>query len=393
MFAVHVGPDAYRGGAGYLLMAAQARSSALFVVIAGFSLTLARERTHLPQALVLRRTAVRCAFLLVLGLCLASLEPGFLVILSFYALYFLAAEPFIRLRTPALAAAAAISVAAGPVLSYLLAPLLGLHGADHGQAPCLADLTSWTGLGRILDQLLLSGAYPALTYLPYLLAGLALGRLAKNTRPPAHYWLITAAGTAAAIAAYTTAWLATERWGGRQRLLAAIAAHYPQALATPDPIHAVLNAQDGTIPSTSWHWLLIADPYSQTPLEVLANTAIACALIALATATARNSAAAHLLRPPAAVGAMALSVYVAHGLVLALAFDVDDQGGSWSLLGWFTAAALVGAGAWRYLWQGSPLRRGPVEWALHTAVRRLCPPGYVEAVGPRYPSAGKRAGA
>lgn len=379
MFAVHVGPDPYRSGAGYLLVAAEARSSALFVLIAGFSLALSRARTTLSPALLWRRTLLRCACLLLLGLGLASLRPGFLVILSFYAVYFLAAEPLLRLRTPQLAAVAAASVVLGPVLSYLLGPVVGFDTAAHGEVPTLADLASPTGLGTALDQLLLTGGYPALTYLPYLLVGLLLARLAHPQRPAAHWLPVACAGIAAATAGYAGAWLAIERCGGRQRLLASIAVHQPWALPTPDPVHAVLAAQEGAIPTTSWHWLLIAEPYSQTPLEILGNAGTGCALIALAVAVARLPAAARLLRPLADVGTMALTLYVAHGLVLALAFDLEDQGGSWSLLAGFTAAAVLGAAAWQHLWRDSPLRRGPLEWVLHAVVRRIPRPGRVEA--------------
>ncbi|MFJ8313934.1 MULTISPECIES: heparan-alpha-glucosaminide N-acetyltransferase domain-containing protein [unclassified Streptomyces] len=199
MFAVHVGPVAYRSGAGYFLIAAQGRSSALFVLVAGCSLAVARERASAcPAAVLLRRTVIRCVCLLVLGLCLATLRTGFFVILSFYAVYFLAVEPFLRLGTRLLAVAAA-GVILGPVLSYVLGPLLGFRTAGRGAAPDLSDLTSWAGVARTLDQLLLTGAYPALTYLPYLLVGLALGRLAETNRP-ALLWLMASCGTAAAIA-------------------------------------------------------------------------------------------------------------------------------------------------------------------------------------------------
>lgn len=195
MFAVHVGPDAYRSGAGYLLIAAQGRSSALFVFVAGCSLAVARERASAcPAAVLLRRTVIRCVCLLVLGLCLAALRTGFFVILSFYAVYFLAAEPFLRLRTRRLATVAAVGVILGPVLSYVLGPLLGFRTAGRGAAPELSDLTSWAGAARMLDQLLLTGAYPALTYLPYLLLGLVLGRLAQTNRP-AVLWLVASCGT------------------------------------------------------------------------------------------------------------------------------------------------------------------------------------------------------
>lgn len=126
--------------------------------------------------------------------------------------------------------------------------------------PGLADLArGWTGLGEILRALLLTGAYPVVTYLPYVLVGMALGRLcdvhAKAVALRMALW-----GSAVAAVAYGSAWLATEVLGGRQRLLAAIAAHHPEAMTATDPVRAVLAQQYGAVPSTSWDWLLLASP-------------------------------------------------------------------------------------------------------------------------------------
>ena len=72
-------------------------------------------------------------------------------------------------------------------------------------------------------------------------------------------------GTVAAVAGYGSAWLAAHVFGARERLLEAIAVHHPEAMAAADPVREVLGGQYGAVPSTSWDWLLVADPYSQTP--------------------------------------------------------------------------------------------------------------------------------
>ncbi|MFC5722843.1 heparan-alpha-glucosaminide N-acetyltransferase domain-containing protein [Streptomyces gamaensis] len=385
MFAVHVGPAPYRDGPGYVLVAADGRAPAVFTLVAGFSLALARGGTTPRPGPPPRTTIVRCAVLALLGLALASLQTGILVILAFYAAYFLACEPFTRLRTPVLAAVAAGSAVLGPLASYVLGPPLGVRAQGRGGTPSLSDLTTWEGAGRALTDLLVTGAYPLLTYLPYLLIGLVLGRVADPRRPGTARRM-AGWGTAAAVAGYGGAWLATERLGGRERLLAAIAEHHPGASAAADPVRAVLARQFGAIPSTSWDWLLIAEPYSQTPLETLGNAGVGGALIGLAMAFT-NPRVLRLLRPLAVVGAMSLSVYVVHALALAWpAYGAR----SWQALGWFSAAALAGACAWRYAWRGSPLRHGPLEWALRSAAGRHRPasaPPSSSAPAPPTPSA------
>ncbi|WP_327733858.1 DUF418 domain-containing protein [Streptomyces nojiriensis] len=368
MFAVHVGPSPEPEGAGYLLVAADGRAPALFTLLAGFSLVLAQRGLDPAQrpkgwARRWRPLLIRCALLAVLGVWLASLWPGILVILAFFAVYFLAAEPFTRLSTPVLTAVAGASVVAGPLLSFLLGPVFGYEASGRGLVPEAADLASWSGLGGVLLELLLTGAYPLATYFPYVLAGMALARLC-DVRERSVARRMAVWGTVAALAGYGSAWLASHVFGARQRLLEAIAVHHPEALAAADPVREVLRGQYGAVPSTSWDWLLVADPYSQTPLETLGNAGVGCALIGLCALAARHGVGARLLRPLTVLGAMALSAYVVHALVLA---GPAHGAASWSAWLAFSGAALALTWAWQLIWAESPLRRGPVEHVLRLA--------------------------
>ncbi|ARE78090.1 MULTISPECIES: DUF418 domain-containing protein [unclassified Streptomyces] len=370
MFAVHVGPGPEPEGAGYLLVAADGRAPALFTLLAGFSLVLAQrgqDPARRPEgwARRWRPLLIRCAVLAVLGLGLASLWPGILVILAFFAVYFLAAEPFTRLSTPVLTAVAGVSVVAGPLLSFLLGPVFGYESSGRGLVPEAADLTSWPGLGAVLLELLLTGAYPLATYFPYVLAGMALARLC-DVRVGTVALRMAVWGTAAALAGYGSAWLASHVFGARQRLLESIAVHHPQAMAAADPVQEVLQGQYGAVPSTSWVWLLVADPYSQTPLETLGNAGVGCALIGLCALAARHGVGARLLRPLTLLGAMALSAYVVHALVLA---GPAHGAASWSAWIAFSSAALALTWGWQRVWADSPLRRGPVEHVLRLAAQ------------------------
>ncbi|MFB7782967.1 DUF418 domain-containing protein [Streptomyces vinaceus] len=370
MFAVHVGPGPRPEGAGYLIVAADGRAPALFTLLAGFSLALAqRGRTPAERpdgwAHRYRPLLIRCAVLAGLGLLLAALWPGILVILAFFAVYFLAAEPFTRLPTPVLTAVAGVSVVAGPLLSFLLGPVFGYEASGRGAVPGPASLTGWDGLGRVLCELLLTGAYPLATYFPYVLVGLAAGRL-LDPRERRDAGRMALWGAAAAAAGYGAAWVAAHPLGGRERLLDVIAARHPEALGAADPVREVLGGQFGAAPSTSWDWLLVADPYSQTPLETIGNAGVGCALIGLFALAAHGRAGALLLGPPAALGAMALSAYVLHALVLA---GPAHGAGSWGALAAFAGVALAAAWAWQHFWADSPLRRGPLEHLLRLAAQ------------------------
>lgn len=370
MFAVHVGPGPRPEGAGYLIVAADGRAPALFTLLAGFSLALAqrgRPPAERPDGWAhrYRPLLVRCAVLAGLGLVLAALCPGILVILAFFAVYFLAAEPFTRLPAPVLTAVAGVSVVAGPLLSFLLGPVFGYETSGRGAVPVPASLTGWDGPGRVLCELLLTGAYPLATYFPYVLVGLAAGRLC-DPRERRGAGRMAVWGAAAAAGGYGSAWVAAHLLGGRERLLDVVAARHPEALGAADPVREVLSGQFGAVPSTSWDWLLVADPYSQTPLETIGNAGVGCALVGLFALAAHGRAGARLLRLPAALGAMALSAYVLHALVLA---GPAHGAGSWGALAGFAGVALAAAWAWQRFWAHSPLRRGPLEHLLRLAAQ------------------------
>ncbi|WP_406397740.1 heparan-alpha-glucosaminide N-acetyltransferase domain-containing protein [Streptomyces sp. NBC_00879] len=362
MFAAHIGPPVKPEGAGYLLVAFDGRAPGIFTLIAGLSLTLSRGGTEPRPALTgtLRATLVRCAVLAVLGMALTELRSGIAVILTFFAVYFLTAEPLARLRTRSLIAVAAVSVVLGPVLSYWLGPYLGHRAAGRGRYPGFDAVTGWSGFTEALDTLLVSGAYPWLTYFPYVIVGMALGRVVNLTRPGTARRLI-GWGAVTVVAGHGLSALALGPAGGRAALLDAIARSHAFAMNAPDPVQAVLARQAGAIPSTSWAWLLVDDPYSQTPFETLANIGVSWLLIGLAVAACRLQVLELLLRPLAVVGTMGLSVYALHVLARA---ELQPQHG-WPALGAFCGISLVGCVLWAYTFRGTSLRRGPLEWALH----------------------------
>lgn len=370
MFAAHIGPPVKHQGAGYLLVAFDGTAPAIFTLIAGLSLTLSRGGTRpRPQpAGALRGTLIRCAVLAFLGLWLMEQKSGIAVILTFFAVYFLAAEPLARLRTRTLVAVAAVSVVLGPVLSYVLGPYFGYRVAGRGRYPGFGALTSWHGFTDALDTLLLSGAYPWLTYFPYVVVGMALGRVANLARPGVARHLI-GWGALAALAGHGLSALALGPGGGRDVLMRAIAHSHAFALKAPDPVEAVLAKQAGAIPSTSWAWLLVDDPYSQTPFETLANIGVSLLVLGLAVVACRSRILETLLRPLAVVGAMGLSVYVIHVLARA---ELRPQHG-WMTLGAFCGVALVGCVVWEFVFRRSPLKRGPLEWALHALMPKPMP--------------------
>ncbi|MDN0199955.1 DUF418 domain-containing protein [Streptomyces sp. S.PNR 29] len=359
MFAAHVGPEPSQGGLlGFLMEAARGRSSALFAVLAGFSLVIITGR---PQPRTGRagrqaggKIVLRAVVLIALGFALAALGTSVEVILAYYGLTFLSVLPLYRLSATTLAVVAAVGALVLPQMLFLIRQWI-----DEGS---WADtVINWDPLARISDtdgllDLLFTGAYPVLTWAPFMIAGMAVARL-DLTRARLRTRLALT-GTGLAVLGYGGSWLAL-------RLV-------PHASA------AISAVTDGGSASSAWWsdavgepvgrtpaWLLMAAPHSQTTASILGNTGVA--LVVLATclaATARMRRFTRLTTPVCAVGAMSLTVYTLHIVAIrVLGTDSKDVPELPVLLG-FIGAAMVLASAW-----SRAFRRGPLEYLLHTITR------------------------
>ncbi|GAA4900913.1 heparan-alpha-glucosaminide N-acetyltransferase domain-containing protein [Streptomonospora salina] len=370
MFVVHVGLgwNLSTGGANPLIDLVSGRAAALFALLAGVSIALisggSTPATGRAKGVALWRVVVRGAIMLPIGVGLTMLDTPVSVILAYYAVFFVLAVPMIDERWKVVAGTAAVLAAAGPVASFWLRSLMADGGPLDGPVAAVAahdPLVALSGSG--LTDLLVTGAYPALTWLPYVLAGLAIGRLDLSSLRVRTALVGTGVGLAAL--GYGLSWAAMTIMGGRQRLestyTAAALADHGGYTSTGE---AMAHGFSGTVPVNDWVWLLTALPHSGTPLEILGAGGVAVAVLGLCLLAER--ALRRVGYPLAAVGALALTVYVGHVLLIWVA-----DNGLWrgTPLQWATdnlaltvpVAAVAGATAWRLT-----VGRGPLEWPLHT---------------------------
>ncbi|MEU6844181.1 DUF418 domain-containing protein [Streptomyces sp. NPDC046716] len=367
MYAVHVGPDPEVGGPlGFLLEAARGRSATLFGVLAGFSLVLImgrrRPRRGRPARRATTRVVIRAVMLIALGYALTALDTSIDVILSFYGLLFLLLLPLYRLRAGTLALLAAAGALLLPQILYAIRVALdeGSWGDTLISADPLARITGTDGL----VELLFTGEYPALTWAPFLLAGMAVARL-DLTRPGVRAKLALT-GTGLAVLGYGLSWLAL-------RLV-------------PGAVSLIASATDGGSASSAWWsdavgdpyggastplaWLLVAAPHSQSTFSVLGSTGVALLVLACClTVVDRMPRLTRVLAPVAAVGTMALTVYALHIVALWLLTDVwsvpaadSDTMAALPMLLAFIAGAMLLAVLWT-----ARFRRGPLESLVHLA--------------------------
>ncbi|MFE6306035.1 DUF418 domain-containing protein [Nocardiopsis sp. NPDC057823] len=368
------------------------RSAALFAFLAGVSLVLlagrARPGTRVERNRVRVRIAVRALLLVAIGYALATLG-SLSVILHFYGVYFLLAIPLLWLRTRHLAALAVAAALVGPQATLAVQHLpaeLGWSGAwageeewtaedeaeweatwgdpewvaekeeywasleESGEDPLATEegfaedmpLFSLEALEDPLD-LLVFGLYPATVFLAYVLAGMVAARTGLRSRR-VRWWLV-GGGAGLAVLGYGSSWL----------LLGPLARFLP-----------------GEDEYSLWRMPLEAGSHSNTTFEVLGNTGVAMAVLGLCLLLAGTRPMRVVLYPVAAMGAMTLTLYTAHGVVLWAVYGGLLPG--WA--GWVEtytveavlACSLVTATVWRLTLGAGPMER-PVT-AVSRAVAR-----------------------
>lgn len=292
-------------------------SSALFAVLAGVTISLltgrgtpatGRRRTRSTIALV-----VRAGLIVVWGLALDRLEvggEGVGVILPYYGVLFLLGVPFLGMRSRALFLWASIWALVAPALSYAL----------RHQFPATSE-GGFGGLsiGGIGERLLLTGDYPAFTWLAYLLCGMAIGRLALTRRGVAAR--LAAVGGALAV----TADLLSASLTGSPAARAALLSDAPSAdIHTWDALStSMARGLSGVTPTGTWWWLAVDAPHSGASLDLVRSGGLAMAVIGISLLLTRRFARGWEIVFGA--GAMTLTLYSLH-LVMLLPTTWPDIG-------------------------------------------------------------------
>ncbi|MFC4466086.1 DUF418 domain-containing protein [Streptomyces xiangluensis] len=376
MFTVHVGPFPTPGGGvgDWFLGLASGRASALFATLAGFSLMLIAGRREPKTGLAGRqaraRIVIRAVILLVLGSALAMTNFGGAGILNFYALYFLLALPLLRLRARTLAIIAVALAVVTPQVAFGLRALLTESIVNSIDA--YDPIARLSGVG-VLD-LLLTGLYPAITWMTFVVTGMALGRLDLTSGVVQRRLAVV--GPALIGFGYGVSWLALRLSGGDQKITAGMPdMKDPGAMKDPGMTSGSGSASGsfdmpvgGGLGGPDTWGLLAAEPHTGSTFDLIGSIGIAITvLLCLTVAMDRLLWLRRPATPIIAVGTMSLTLYVAHILViLALPGEAatPPQSASAALLIWFILGATLFAAIWSRFF-----RRGPLEFLLNGATK------------------------
>jgi uncharacterized membrane protein len=363
MIAVHVLPNANADETGlsppYAI--ASGRSAATFAVLAGVGLALATGGTRRPVGSALRShragVAARAVAIAAIGLVVgfaAAKDVG--VILVYYGVFFLLALPLLGLRSRTLAWLALGTAIAVPVVSHAV--------RDYLPEPFERN-PNWHNLLtdplRVLSELTVTGLYPGFAWLAYIAAGLAVGRLALRDRKI--QLTLVGVGLALAVGARVLSWVLLDKLGGAAAIEAATVADVGAA----EFREIWMYGGNGITPTSTWWWLTVDLRHTSTPLDLIHTTGVALAVLGLLLFVERWIG--RLLRPLAAAGAMTLTIYAVHVVLLNSGWLPADPEISFLLqVACFVAVAM--------LWL-QRFGRGPLEAvvsAFSTIARRVASP-------------------
>lgn len=365
------------------------RSAILFALLAGISLSILTGR-NVPyrgerMATARKRIVGRALILVFFSMLTSLLNVAVIIILSYYAVWFLLALPFTSWNSRKLWTAAAFTAVFGPPLALLiswLASSLGLAVAEN-------DPFLWTTL--------IAGNYPGMTYMAFIFAGMAIGR--SQITQMGYQAKLLGLGVALMIAGYGASYALSQTFIDPKQEPASygsVADEYggtraPSSTQKEDtetdkpplnpngeqPKHA-FDFKPVALPTASQ--LVSAKPHDNTSFEAVGSGGFAIALTGLCLLIGRLSR--NVLWPLAAVGSMSLTAYSVHLVVVGVKPDLV-QNSWWGTL-WISVGAVIGCSLWRLVF-----KRGPMEWmtwrfsyrfATLLSAEKISPPG--ESDGP-----------
>lgn len=347
----------------------------LFAVLGGLSAVFASRRLLIdsrPWAAI-SGVMLRGALLIAIGLLLGFVSSPIVVVLCYYGVAMILAAPFVAARSWVIAAAAALVGIFGGWLNASIRSALGV--VQEAGSPSFLSL-----LAEPLETvrgLLLTGMYPAITWLVYLLVGMLVARvlLSANARGS----LVRTSGTIAGLGAILAIAASTVSASVLSNL-----AHFevtaPEGLSEAEYLSFLGGQQFGSPLSPELWSQLIAAPHSGSPMDLLRTIGISLAVIGLLVAIfdRQNARAGRVTEVIRAAGAAPLTIYAMHIMLTGLAYvpvfsDERYFTGELAIPWWVGGSAAFAIQLALVLVVGFALarlhRRGPLEALLSQTVK------------------------
>ena len=297
------------------------RSAILFAVIAGISIAILSGRnrpyTGVPLLQARMRILVRAVVIFGWGGVLWAIpDQPLAIILEFYAVTFALALPFLSVPPRVLLPLTGVLAIVLPAVMFVLQNL---------------NARGELGDPAIIVRMMITGTYPAMTWIVYVLLGLAVGRLdLESTSVRIRLFL---AGWALALAGILGARWAAQTW--------------------PPPEYG----SDNVVGRFDLRRMATTEAHTETWFEVVGSCGVALVIVVACIVIAPRARV--LVYPLAATGAMALSVYSIHAISMPWIWDHLDLDNQYQIYLWTVAITLVASTLWRLI-----VGQGPLEWVL-----------------------------
>lgn len=304
--------------------------STLFAVLGGVSVVLA-ARARLAagdRGGAVRSTLARGAVVALLGVLIAPLASAVYVVLVPFGVAIAVAAPLLLARSWLLAAlAAAITVGGGSIVAIAGSRLPSLQRFSGDPSTLEAVLPA-------VNDVLLTGVYPALIWLGYLVIGMLVARalLAARAAGTERTMLTRIAGIGALL---TGIGVAMSELG--VLLLTDTVAPGEPALARD----LLLVNGYGSVPDAGPLWQLLAAPHTGTPADIARTAGIALVTIGLLSLLVGRLSPGVLraIEPLRAAGGAPLTIYIVHvvgytllaGLLIEAAPGLVSGWGGWAV--------------------------------------------------------------
>lgn len=289
--------------AGKLIGATVSSTSAtMFAVLGGISLVLlSRSMRDRVPGQMLASILIRGLIISLIGVALDQLHGPISVILTAYGISMIIAAPALLLR------------------SWIVGSIAGIlwlfGGAANAQIRTsilvspIAENNWSTGVFATLRDALLTGHYPAITWVAYMLTGIIVARLLLSTDT-----IDTLRRICLRLTIYGAGIYAVITVVGR------IARMRPSWFGLPDVGDIMLSSGYGAPIGTDLWMLLIPTPHSGTPADMLRTGAGACFFIGLLVLLfdVRRARRGFVLESVRAAGAAPLTIYSAHVVATSL---------------------------------------------------------------------------
>lgn len=293
-------------------------SSALFVVLAGVGLSLLTKNSTDVFASRMQ-LSLRAIVLIAIGLVLGHAGSNVAIILVHYGVLFFCAMWFITLSRKALTITAIAWLVLAPLFHGVFTRFMQLQAG--GTTAYVDGWRLWTSptLFDVIQQplltlwdILFTGYYPVISFLGYVLLGMAIGR-ANLQKWSSGLGLFIVGTVAYIVFRGIGAWLLTDAsYASRVGHVTGVSVDQLPAMAATG---ADINT-DFLMGAAQWFGLAI--PHSGAPLDIYSTAGAAIAVIGLFLLMARVGVVRKLLFPLTAAGTVALTTYVAHVIITGL---------------------------------------------------------------------------